>query len=1396
MKGIAPKRLLTACAVAISWWLLSGYGSVAEADPYTLPTSNRADLTLNDSWKFNRADVAGAQNVGFDDSSWSAITLPHTWNNVDGQNGGNDYYRGIGWYRRHYTVDGSYTNRQLFLKFDGANIVADVYVNGTFVGEHQGGFSAFVFDVTSNVNVGADNVIAVKVNNAFNADIPPLSADFTFFGGIYRGVHLLVTDKLHVTPLDYGSPGVYLKQTAVSSTSATLQVTAKLRNDTGGDSNITITAVIVDATNNVVAILTTNQVLNAGSDGAVAQTTSLANPHLWNGRADPYLYQVYVQVSDGTTTNDLVQQPLGFRYFSVDFNTGFHLNGQYLDLHGVNFHQDRLNKGWAISEADMTQDVSLVAEMGCTTVRLGHYQHPQTEYNLLDQNGIVVWSEIPLVNYITSSVAFSNNASQQLIETIRQNYNHPSVCFWGIYNEILLSSGPNPRPLVIALNQLAKAEDPTRLTTDAICCADNFDPLNWYTDTASFNMYYGWYNGSYNDFGGAVDGKHAIAQAPMGVSEYGAGASIGQHQENPSLTGDPSSPGTPHYEEYQNLLHEATWQQMQARPYLWLKTIWNMFDFAADGRNEGDTPGRNDKGIVTYDRQTRKDTFYWYKANWTTNGFVYISSRRFTPRVTSTVEVKVYSNCDSVELQINGASQGSLASTNHIYKWTGRTLGSGTNTLVAIGTQASQTYTDTVGWVLASAVNSGGGAVGRFAPDAYFSGGATSSSANTIDTNGVVNPAPMQVYQTSRFGNFSYNFAGLTTTSNFLVRLHFADNFWTITGQRRFNVFINGTQVLSNFDIIAAAGAPNKATVQEFVGAPDNSGQISVQFATIQDNALSSGIELIPNQPVTNHAPLITLNSPVGGLATLANTNPVLVLDTTVTDDGIYFPSPITTWSQIAGPAPVTFGSSNAAVTTVTFPQSGAYIVRLTANDGDLQSTRDVTITVDPNTVFTSGLKAYWKFDETNGTTAFDSSSNGVNATASSAGLWTTNGYVNGAINIAGVGANNVNAGHSATLSNVFRGGATVCAYINTASLGGGSLGRIMDKSGGGWILYNQNSFISGLYQVQFEQTFTNNRINKWQIGHNVLTNAWTHVAVSYNSSSPTNVPGIYVNGVLQTITDVSTGPFSAGNTPLNDDAADLYIGNRADAARAFGGRIDDVRIYNRMLNAAEGYGLATLPTANQAPSVSAGTNQIAVVGAPITLNGTATDDGLPNPPGAVMTTWSQVSGLGSVSFGNANAANSTATFDTAGVYVLRLLANDGQSQVASDMSVTVYASAYDAWAASYGLTGSAALPDADPDGDGLSNLQEFLAGTDPTNSASSFHVTSITPQGTDILITWTCGGSRTNVVQVAADLAGGTYSNISSNILVAGSGVSGTNFLDAGAVTNELRLYRIRLVP
>ncbi len=677
--------------------LIPGLVAPLRARNYLPPASHRSDLVLDSGWRFIRQDVAGAQNGNYDDSAWSAINLPHTWNNLDGQDGGNNYYRGIGWYRVHCPVDGSYTNRHFFLKFDGAFSVTDVYLNGNFLGEHQGGFAAFVFDATPYIQVGGDNVIAVKVNNAFNANIPPLSADFTFFGGIYREVHLLVTDPLHISPLDFGSPGIYLKPTNVGTNAADLQVTTVVSNSAPDARTVTVRTVITDAATNIVTTLTNTLTLPAGAGSNVVASTVIDHPHLWNGLADPYLYQTFVEVWDGTEITDLMAQPLGFRWFSVDPTNGFFLNGRPYDLHGVNLHQDWLNCGWAVNREQRRTNFMLLQEIGATAVRLSHYEHDDETYQLADQAGIILWSEIPLINYITESPAFYTNTLQQLQEMIRQRYNHPSVICWSVYNEITLSSGPSPTNLISQEVQLVSREDPTRPATAAANTSDN-NPSTLYTQLIAFNKYYGWYNGVVADFGPWADNFHATYPTrTIGISEYGAGASIYQHSENPVT--EPANAGPYHPEEYQNLYHESHWLQMKARPFLWSKFVWNMFDFAADGRNEGDTPGRNDKGLVTYDRQVRKDAFYWYKANWASSPMVYITGHTFTNRLTNALTAKIYANCESVELFLNGASQGSAASANCIFTWPLR-LQSGTNFVQAIGTKGGTQVTDSLVWIV------------------------------------------------------------------------------------------------------------------------------------------------------------------------------------------------------------------------------------------------------------------------------------------------------------------------------------------------------------------------------------------------------------------------------------------------------------------------------------------------------------------------------------------------------------------------------------------------------------------------------------------------------------------------------------------------------------------------
>jgi beta-galactosidase len=670
----------------------------AEAATYTPPAS-RPRVDLNAAWRFHTGDTPGAESRTFDDSGWTGVTVPHTWNAQDGEDGGNHYYRGVGWYRRHYTPPASFAGKRLWLQFAGANTVTDVWINGTYLGQHKGGYARFRFDASA-LAPGQDNVIAVKVNNAPNPDIAPLSADFTFFGGIYRNVSLLVTDPLAVRTLDNAGPGIYLRQRSISAASATVDVTSKVWNNNSAARRVAVRAIVTDAAGTVVADTTSAaQDVAAAAGFQLTQTVTIANPHRWQGKADPYLYTAYVEIHDATSgaVTDVVSDRLGLRSVTVDANTGLFLNGTHLALHGVNRHQDRLDRGWALSDADHTQDFDLMDEMGVNALRTAHYQQDQKVYNLADERGYLVWAEIPLVNSITDSAAFRANAAQQLRELITQNYNHPSIVFWGIGNE-QGSDNAATNALLDTLAGIVDSMDPDRFSTYAHN-GPNTSGLATHTEVTGYNRYPGWYSGAYGDFGGWSDGLHSSQPTRrIGISEYGAGASIVQHQENPPK---PVPDSDWHPEEYQALFHEALWTQIQSRPYLWGTFVWNMFDFAADQRSEGDTYGRNDKGLVTYDRRTRKDAFYWYKANWTNTPFVYLTSRRWTDRTAATTTIKVYGTVDSVQVTVNGVPVGqALTSTNHIYSWPGVRLSPGANTVRVTGTRGGVTYTDTATWTL------------------------------------------------------------------------------------------------------------------------------------------------------------------------------------------------------------------------------------------------------------------------------------------------------------------------------------------------------------------------------------------------------------------------------------------------------------------------------------------------------------------------------------------------------------------------------------------------------------------------------------------------------------------------------------------------------------------------
>lgn len=683
-------RRKTAVSILVVVFLLLG-DTVGFASPVPAP-SGRQTVDLNRDWRFARGDVPGAENARFDDSTWSRVTVPHTWNAEDGQDGGGDYYRGVGWYRRALVVPPHAAGRKLWLQFDGANTTAVVWVNGVRLGEHKGGYSRFRFDATSVLRPGRANVVAVSVSNAPDATVAPLSGDFTMGGGLYRDVSLIVTDRVHVAMLDFGGPGVYLRQRDVSAGQATIDVTTKLD---GG--NAKVRARITGEHGRTVAQGTTG-VRPAGT--SVAQTLVIDRPRFWAGRADPFTYQVAVDVLDPRTGRvmDTVTEPLGVRTVSVDPGKGLHLNGNHLRVQGVNLHQDRIGKGFAISPSELAEDFRLMSEMGVNAVRTAHYQHGPRFYDLADRHGFLVWTEIPLVNLTGTDPGFRTNIEQQTSELVRQNFNHPSVVFWGLGNE-LWNDTPEVNELVAALTRQVTAERPGGMTAYASCCVWDRGTLNSHAEISGYNKYFGWYTDSTADFGKWADELHAADPwRRIGMSEYGAGASVHQHEERPAR---PVPDSDWHPEEYQASFHEDYWRAIESRPYLWGGFVWVMFDFASDGRSEGDTYGRNDKGLVTGDRAIRKDAYYWYQANWTRTPVVHLGSGRWTERTVPKTDVKVYTNADTVTLHVNGTQVGTARSgADRVVVWPDVSLSPGPNVVMVSGVKDGRTHTDQATWTL------------------------------------------------------------------------------------------------------------------------------------------------------------------------------------------------------------------------------------------------------------------------------------------------------------------------------------------------------------------------------------------------------------------------------------------------------------------------------------------------------------------------------------------------------------------------------------------------------------------------------------------------------------------------------------------------------------------------
>lgn len=651
----------------------------------------RKRIQLNDSWRFIRQDEAQAEAVAYQDDHWNEVRLPHTWNAIDGANG-YEYYQGACWYRKAFALDPSYQGRKVYIEFAGSNSITDVYVNGSHAGQHRGGYSTFRFDITDSVVFGSRNVIAVKVDNTVVDDVYPQKADFTFYGGIYRDVSLLIANPVHFDAMDYGSNGIYIVQEEVTQEKALLSIESRLVNDGDEEKTVRLWADIRDAGNNTVTYAAKEVVLAAGETRTETLECVIEQPNLWHGRRNPYRYRAAVSLTSFNDTIDEIEIPFGVRYYHVDPEKGFFLNGEHTPLYGVSRHQDRKDMGWAITEQEQIEDMELIKEIGATSIRLAHYQHSQFFYDLCDQEGMVVWAEIPFISIMSQNEVEGINAKQQMLELIKQNFNHPSILFWGLQNEIQIGGERSEvRRLVKELNELTKQADPTRLTTMAnVLFVDERDEFNRMTDVVGYNKYYGWYHGKAEDFGPWVDKFHMInPDRPLCISEYGVEGIVQYHSAEPKVKD--------YTEEYHALYHEIAWKIFEKKPFLWATYVWNMFDFGANIRDEGGVRGRNNKGLVTYDRRIKKDAFYMYKAHWSDEKFVHITSKRFVDRAESTIQVKAYSNCSEVTLYVNGEKLRSISGDEKIFVFDNVPLSEGVNVIRAVATEADNgaIYQDT-----------------------------------------------------------------------------------------------------------------------------------------------------------------------------------------------------------------------------------------------------------------------------------------------------------------------------------------------------------------------------------------------------------------------------------------------------------------------------------------------------------------------------------------------------------------------------------------------------------------------------------------------------------------------------------------------------------------------------
>ena len=666
----------------------------------SLRAEGRIVESFNAGWFFKKAPASNelAVNVPKWESGWKAVEIPHTWNAQDMQLSFDNFYAGPAYYKKRYRLPAEWKDKRVFLRFEGVGAVAEVYVNGSLATTHKGAYSAFACEIGTLLKAGEENEIIVKADNASRPDVIPINhVLFGVYGGMYRPVWLIVTDSCNICVTDCASPGVYITQKHVSKKQADVKVKVKLDNGTLQPVPLTLQNTIYDQAGKQVAA--DEQLFELTPQGVQTFEANfkVKHPTLWQGRKNPYLYKVVSRLVQNGKVIDEVVQPLGLRKYEIVAGKGFYLNGEKYPMYGVTRHQDWWELGSALKNENHDFDLAAIMDIGATTVRFAHYQQSDYLYSRCDSLGLIIWAEIPFVNRVSGQEA--ENARNQLRELIRQSFNHPSIYVWGLHNEVY-HPHEYTKELTQSLHELAKTEDPDRYTVSVNGYGHMEHPVNLNADIQGMNRYFGWYEKKLQDIEPWVEGleKNYPNQKLM-LTEYGADANI-LHQSE--YLGNSLNWTKPFYPEtFQTKTHEYQWSVIAKHPYIIASYLWNMFDFATPLADRGDLPARNMKGMITFDRKTKKDSYYWYKANWSESPVLYLTQRRNVDREKRVTSVTVYSNIGTPTVYLNGKELTGIRKgyTDVHYIIDNVKLADGKNTVKAEVTKDGKTYEDTIEWM-------------------------------------------------------------------------------------------------------------------------------------------------------------------------------------------------------------------------------------------------------------------------------------------------------------------------------------------------------------------------------------------------------------------------------------------------------------------------------------------------------------------------------------------------------------------------------------------------------------------------------------------------------------------------------------------------------------------------